>query len=71
MSSNLMRQLPDTKWLRQIVMPGSHDAGVYGTAQTVIRTKALVKPESSPAAHAPADDLITAATGLSRGIRRS
>jgi len=32
-----MRQISDTKWLRQIVMPGSHDAGVYGTAQTITR----------------------------------
>jgi hypothetical protein len=32
-----MRQIPDTKWLRQIVLPGSHDAGVYGTAQTITR----------------------------------
>jgi hypothetical protein len=32
-----MRQIPDNKWLRQIVIPGSHDAGVYGTAQTITR----------------------------------
>jgi hypothetical protein len=38
-----MRNLPDTKWLRQIVMPGSHDAGVYGTAQVILRADALVK----------------------------
>jgi hypothetical protein len=38
-----MRNLPDTKWLRQIVMPGSHDAGVYGTAQVILRADSLVK----------------------------
>src|SRR5690242_11441208 len=27
--------------LRQIVMPGSHDAGVYGTSQTILRSTAL------------------------------
>jgi hypothetical protein len=36
-TTDWMRQIPDTKWLRQIVMPGSHDAGVYGTAQTSTR----------------------------------
>jgi hypothetical protein len=42
-TTNWMMQLPDNKWLRQVVMPGSHDAGVYGTAQTVLRASALVK----------------------------
>lgn len=42
-TTNWMRQLPDTRWLRQIVMPGSHDAGVYGTTQTILRASALVK----------------------------
>jgi hypothetical protein len=42
-TANWMKDLPDTKWLRQIVMPGSHDAGVYGNTQTIIRASALVK----------------------------
>jgi hypothetical protein len=46
-----MRLLPDSKWLRQIVMPGSHDAGVYGTVQTIIRAKALVKAEYTVCQH--------------------
>lgn len=41
--SSWMRQVGDTKWLRQIVMPGSHDAGVYGTAQTLLRAAPLVE----------------------------
>lgn len=40
-----MKDLSDTKLLRQIVMPGSHDAGVYGTADTVLRSPSLVKKE--------------------------
>jgi hypothetical protein len=40
-----MKELSDAKLLRQIVMPGSHDAGVYGTAQTVLRASPLVKNE--------------------------
>jgi hypothetical protein len=36
-----MRDLDGAKLLRQIVMPGSHDAGVYGTAQTILRTSAF------------------------------
>lgn len=36
-TTSWMRQIRDNKWLRQIVMPGSHDAGVYGTAQTITR----------------------------------
>ena len=50
-TSNWMRQLSDKKWLRQIVMPGSHDAGVYGTAQTIIRATALVTPEYTVCQH--------------------
>lgn len=38
-----MRNLSDKKWLRQIVMPGSHDAGVYGTAKTVLRNSKFVQ----------------------------
>jgi hypothetical protein len=40
---NWMSQIPDTKYLRQIVMPGSHDAGVYGTVQTIIRGAGVKK----------------------------
>ncbi len=46
-----MRDLPDDKWLRQIVMPGSHDAGVYGTAQVILRTTSLVKREYTVCQH--------------------
>jgi hypothetical protein len=42
-TKNWMKDLNDARLLRQIVMPGSHDAGVYGTAQTVLRSSALVK----------------------------
>lgn len=46
-----MRQLNDKLWLRQIVMPGSHDAGVYGTNQTIVKMSALVKPEYTVCQH--------------------
>lgn len=42
-TTNWMSNLTDKKWLRQIVMPGSHDAGVYGTAKTVLRNNRFVK----------------------------
>jgi hypothetical protein len=40
-TAHWMRNLNDNKLLRQIVMPGSHDAGVYGTSQTILRSTAL------------------------------
>src|SRR5437870_689925 len=46
-----MKQLSDKSLLRQIVMPGSHDAGVYGTVQTIVRAKAFVKPEYTVCQH--------------------
>jgi hypothetical protein len=46
-----MRDLNDNKLLRQIVMPGSHDAGVYGTVQTIIRTSLLVKASYTVCQH--------------------
>ncbi len=49
--TNWMRQLSDDKWLRQIVMPGSHDAGVYGTAQVILRTPSLVNREYTVCQH--------------------
>jgi hypothetical protein len=46
-----LSQVPDKKWLRQIVMPGSHDAGVYGTAQVIVKASALVKKEYTVCQH--------------------
>jgi hypothetical protein len=38
-----MKDLPNTRWLRQIVMPGSDEPGVYGTSHPVIRALPFVK----------------------------
>lgn len=58
-----MGQLPDKKLLRQIVMPGSHDAGVYGTVQTIVRSQAMVKPSYTVCQHS---DFFMQATAGSR-----
>jgi hypothetical protein len=50
-TTNWMKQLSDKLWLRQIVMPGSHDAGVYGTAQVIVRAKPFVNPEYTICQH--------------------
>lgn len=46
-----MSQISGRKWLRQIAMPGSHDAGVYGTAQVILRLPSLVKKEYTVCQH--------------------
>lgn len=46
-----MSQLSDRKWLRQIAMPGSHDAGVYGTSQVILRMPSVVKKEYTVCQH--------------------
>ena len=50
-TTDWMRNLSSDKWLRQIVLPGSHDAGVWGTTQTIVRASALVKAEYTVCQH--------------------